>query len=91
MAEQADARDSKSRTLGYVGSIPTFGTKKPLQQKGLLLFTLSPRLSGDIVFALTLPDPAVIDLADLPSCRAEHFSTGLGHACRSESFANVGG
>lgn len=25
VAELADARDSKSRTFGYVGSIPTFG------------------------------------------------------------------
>jgi len=28
VAEQADAHDSKSCTLGYVGSIPTFGKKR---------------------------------------------------------------
>ena len=38
MAEQADAHDSKSCTLGYVGSIPTFGKKKvPQKTEGLFV------------------------------------------------------
>ena len=32
VAEQADAHDSKSCTLGYVGSIPTFGIKRASQK-----------------------------------------------------------
>ena len=33
VAELADARDSKSRTFGYVGSIPTFGMNGSGAQK----------------------------------------------------------
>ena len=35
VAELVDAHDSKSCSLGSVGSIPTFGTKKTLQYEGL--------------------------------------------------------
>lgn len=42
VAELADARDSKSRTYGYVGSIPTFGThynirRPPIREGGSVL------------------------------------------------------
>jgi hypothetical protein len=42
VAEQADAHDSKSCTLGYVGSIPTFGKEKPLKSERLFV-TLNRR------------------------------------------------
>ncbi len=34
VAEQADAHDSKSCSLGSVGSIPTFGTQRPAGEAG---------------------------------------------------------
>ena len=37
VAELADAHDSKSCSLGNVGSIPTFGTKRGCEKQPLLL------------------------------------------------------
>ena len=47
MAEQADAHDSKSCTLGYVGSIPTFGNKKPLSLSERLFIAFIGLPSGE--------------------------------------------
>ena len=48
VAEQADAHDSKSCSLGSVGSIPTFGTtdystSPPLTQEGVPLPVGGPK------------------------------------------------
>ena len=48
VAEQADARDSNSRSLGIVGSTPTFGIDitQPIQQDRFLLIIGHPVLNG---------------------------------------------
>ncbi len=100
MAEQADAHDSKSCTFGYVGSIPTFGKKKPLIfLRGFLIPSLVCRVWGEVLAAdkvcvvLAAPDFAFRCLARMPAEMGKDFSArqmGIGSPKRFVEVARGG-